>query len=185
LHETRLRIGGPVVAAAELHLDLLTIHPFPDGNGRTARTMEAAELARAGFRSTIFTAVDQRFEVSPRMYVELLDAFGRARICRSACVAGMLIAMATRSYYVLQLFGRYNLRRSAWLCVTRAGETLATIMAPAIHSLSAPRHDQESWAVYRARLPPDALRELNDQCSRMRSERDQDLAPGDDGVVFE
>jgi len=39
----------PVVAASRLHFDLLTIHPFVDGNGRTARLLQNLHLIRDGF----------------------------------------------------------------------------------------------------------------------------------------
>ena len=58
----------PVLAAARLHLELLLIHPFADGNGRTARLASAYLLMRAGFRSTLFTAVEQHFQVDPLGY---------------------------------------------------------------------------------------------------------------------
>ncbi len=39
----------PVVAASHLHFDLLTIHPFADGNGRTSRLVENLHLIGAGY----------------------------------------------------------------------------------------------------------------------------------------
>jgi Fic family protein len=39
----------PVVTASVLHFDLLTIHPFVDGNGRTARLLQNLYLIREGF----------------------------------------------------------------------------------------------------------------------------------------
>src|SRR5947209_128254 len=39
----------PVQVASKLHFDLLTIHPFKDGNGRTARLLENLHLIREGF----------------------------------------------------------------------------------------------------------------------------------------
>ncbi|HEY0382507.1 MAG TPA: Fic family protein [Candidatus Elarobacter sp.] len=39
----------PVRVASTLHFDLLTIHPFKDGNGRTARLLENLHLIREGF----------------------------------------------------------------------------------------------------------------------------------------
>lgn len=39
----------PVAVAARLHFDLLTIHPFKDGNGRTARLLQNLYLIREGY----------------------------------------------------------------------------------------------------------------------------------------
>jgi len=39
----------PVIMAAELHERLVTIHPFVDGNGRTARLIMNLELLRNGY----------------------------------------------------------------------------------------------------------------------------------------
>jgi len=39
----------PVIMAAELHVRLVTIHPFVDGNGRTARLIMNLELLRNGY----------------------------------------------------------------------------------------------------------------------------------------
>jgi len=39
----------PVIAAAELHYNLVAIHPFADGNGRTSRLMMNYHLLRCGF----------------------------------------------------------------------------------------------------------------------------------------
>lgn len=49
---------GPL-AAARLHLELLLVHPFRDGNGRTARLAASWSLIRSGYRSTLLTAVEQ------------------------------------------------------------------------------------------------------------------------------
>src|SRR5690606_21451628 len=42
----------PVVLAAEMHERLVTIHPFIDGNGRTARLVMNLVLMQAGFPIT-------------------------------------------------------------------------------------------------------------------------------------
>lgn len=39
----------PVLRAAELHDNLAAVHPFDDGNGRTARLMMNAVLLQAGY----------------------------------------------------------------------------------------------------------------------------------------
>ncbi len=43
----------PIVYAAHLHQRLLTIHPFLDGNGRTARLLMNLALLQAGYPGTV------------------------------------------------------------------------------------------------------------------------------------
>ena len=58
----------PVERAAQLHSDFVKIHPFIDGNGRTARLLMNLELMRAGFPAAVLP-VEKRLE-----YYEALDA---------------------------------------------------------------------------------------------------------------
>jgi Fic family protein len=60
----------PVELAARVHADFVVIHPFTDGNGRTARLLMNLELMRAGF-PTVIIPVEQR-----AAYYENLDAIG-------------------------------------------------------------------------------------------------------------
>ena len=46
----------PVVFAAEMHLDLVRIHPFADGNGRTARLLTNLILIRDGYPPAMYSA---------------------------------------------------------------------------------------------------------------------------------
>jgi hypothetical protein len=87
------RPGPPAAAAAALHLDMLTVHPYPDGNGRACRLLASALLMRTGYRSTVLTAVEEFFHPAPRRYVELLDRYRFAKICREACILGLIDAM--------------------------------------------------------------------------------------------
>lgn len=61
------------IAAARLHLEVLLIHPFPDGNGRSARLAATWVLLRAGFRSTLLTAVEQHVRVDPWHYIRAFN----------------------------------------------------------------------------------------------------------------
>lgn len=58
----------PLLAAARLHMELLLIHPFSDGNGRTSRLASSWVLLRAGCRSTLLTAVEQHARLIPGSY---------------------------------------------------------------------------------------------------------------------
>ncbi len=49
----------PVEIATEIHARLVTIHPFTDGNGRTARLLMNLHLLRMGYSIAIIPAVDR------------------------------------------------------------------------------------------------------------------------------
>jgi glutathione synthase/RimK-type ligase-like ATP-grasp enzyme len=83
--------------AARLHLDLLSAHPFSDGNGRTSRLMATLVLLRAGYRSTLLTAVEQFFHNDPPRYVAVLESYRRKQICKDACQLRLLEAMRAAS----------------------------------------------------------------------------------------
>jgi len=59
--------GHPIERAARLHVDFVKIHPFVDGNGRTARLLMNFDLMKAGFLPVIFQASDRL------AYYEALD----------------------------------------------------------------------------------------------------------------
>ena len=58
----------PVLRAAQLHLGFVNIHPFVDGNGRTARLLLNLELIKAGYPAIVLP-VQRRLA-----YYEALDA---------------------------------------------------------------------------------------------------------------
>ncbi len=88
----------PVLAAARAHLELVLVHPFTDGNGRTARLLSSLLLIRAGYHSTLFTAVEQHCSENPagyrRAFAELRQSGGRDQV---AWLTAALGAMSARS----------------------------------------------------------------------------------------
>jgi Fic family protein len=61
--------GHPMMIAAEAHLRLVTIHPFVDGNGRTARLLMNLMLIRAGYPPAVI-----RPEIRKAYIDSLVDA---------------------------------------------------------------------------------------------------------------
>ena len=59
--------GHPVERAARLHVDFVKIHPFVDGNGRTARLLMNFDLMKAGYQPVVIRAADRL------AYYEALD----------------------------------------------------------------------------------------------------------------
>lgn len=61
-----------LIMIAEFILDFLAIHPFQDGNGRTARLLSTYLLERSGYHFTRFYPLDQVIMDSRNVYFEAL-----------------------------------------------------------------------------------------------------------------
>src|SRR5213594_1411408 len=61
------------VRAAMAHLNLAAIHPFLDGNGRTARTLHTFVLARDGITAPPFASLDEYLAVNTDKYYKVMD----------------------------------------------------------------------------------------------------------------
>lgn len=62
----------PVLEAGIAHYELVRIHPFTDGNGRTARALAALILAIRGFDTKRFFALDEYYNQDRASYYEAL-----------------------------------------------------------------------------------------------------------------
>lgn len=64
----------PVIQALAAHYHFAAMHPFLDGNGRTARALEALILQRAGLRDTCFIAMSNYYYDEKTAYLEALNS---------------------------------------------------------------------------------------------------------------
>ena len=62
----------PIIQALAAHYHLAAMHPFLDGNGRTARALEALMLQRAGLRDTCFIAMSNYYYDEKNAYLTAL-----------------------------------------------------------------------------------------------------------------
>jgi Fic family protein len=62
----------PLVQALAFHYHLAAMHPFLDGNGRTARAVEALMLQRTGLRDTLFIAMSNYYYEEKNDYLKTL-----------------------------------------------------------------------------------------------------------------
>jgi hypothetical protein len=81
----------PLVRVALLHLNLVAIHPFLDGNGRTARVLSTLELMRSGVRAPELLSVEtylasHRDEYFDRLHTSLGESYQPDRHTASAWV---------------------------------------------------------------------------------------------------
>lgn len=65
---------NPVIEAAVTHYELVRIHPFIDGNGRTARALATLVLVRRDFDTKRFFALDDYYNADRRRYYEALQS---------------------------------------------------------------------------------------------------------------
>ncbi len=66
------REHDPLVQALALHYHLAAMHPFLDGNGRTARAAETLLLQRTGLKDTLFIAMSNYYYEEKTAYLEAL-----------------------------------------------------------------------------------------------------------------
>jgi Fic family protein len=68
------REHDPLIQALALHYHFAAMHPFLDGNGRTARALEALMLQRTGLRDTLFIAMSNYYYEHKVAYLNALNA---------------------------------------------------------------------------------------------------------------
>lgn len=66
---TEFRNHDPLIQALALHYHFAAMHPFLDGNGRTARAVEALMLQRVGLRDTLFIAMSNYYYEEKTQYL--------------------------------------------------------------------------------------------------------------------
>lgn len=63
----------PAVQAALIHFSLAGIHPFKDGNGRTARIAASLAMYRGGYRMPQFTSLEEYWGRHAESYYHAFD----------------------------------------------------------------------------------------------------------------
>jgi Fic family protein len=71
--QTEFRDHDPLVQALALHYHFAAMHPFLDGNGRTARALEALMLRRAGLTDRAFVAMSNYYYDEKPAYLHVLS----------------------------------------------------------------------------------------------------------------
>jgi Fic family protein len=64
----------PLVKAAMVHLNLVSIHPFRDGNGRMARALQTLVLAQDDLLEPAFSSIEEWLGANTRDYYDVLRA---------------------------------------------------------------------------------------------------------------
>jgi Fic family protein len=61
---------------AMTHLNLVMLHPFSDGNGRVARCLQSAVLAKEGIIPAVFSSIEEYIGHNQQAYYEVLAETG-------------------------------------------------------------------------------------------------------------
>lgn len=69
---TEFAAHDPLIQALALHYHFAAMHPFLDGNGRTARALEALLLQRCGLRDSLFIAMSNYYYEEKNAYLSKL-----------------------------------------------------------------------------------------------------------------
>lgn len=70
------QVESPVLKAAMAHLNLTLLHPFADGNGRTARCLQAAVLTKEGIAAPEFSSIEEYIGRNQQEYYKILADTG-------------------------------------------------------------------------------------------------------------
>jgi Fic family protein len=65
-----------MVQAAMVHLNIAMLHPFSDGNGRTARCLQTAVLANEGINAPTFSSIEEYIGRNQQEYYDVLAEVG-------------------------------------------------------------------------------------------------------------
>jgi Fic family protein len=69
-------VESPVLKAAMAHLNIAMLHPFSDGNGRTARCLQTAVLANDGIVAPTFSSIEEYIGRNQQAYYDVLAEVG-------------------------------------------------------------------------------------------------------------
>jgi len=93
---TQFRGHDPLIQALALHYHFAAMHPFQDGNGRTARAVEALMLQRAGLRDSLFIAMSNFYYDEKSDYLKALSAVRASNYDLTPFIRFGLVGIATQ-----------------------------------------------------------------------------------------
>jgi Fic family protein len=116
-------LSAPVLAALA-HVTVSAIHPFADGNGRTARIVASLVMLRGGYRRPEFTSLEEWWGTHPDDYYAAFGVLG-AEWNPSANVTGFVIAhLAAHVAQVEEYEVDHAVQRDIWVALENLAEGL-------------------------------------------------------------
>ncbi len=104
----------PAVAAAWVHVAIAAVHPFLDGNGRTARVLASLAMYRGGFRHTAFTNLEEWWGKNPADYYGAFACLGTEFDPRADVTPFVVDHLTAQMAQVVQLALRQRAEGMLW-----------------------------------------------------------------------
>lgn len=113
----------PPVLAALLHVRLAGIHPFADGNGRTARVLASLAMCRGGYQRPEFTSLEEWWGAHRADYYAAFDCLGEAWRPKADVTPFIAAHVLAQRRQVDALSLRQEVERQVWTAL----EDVATV----------------------------------------------------------
>lgn len=101
LRELRASEKFPIEIAIDSHVELVLIHPFADGNGRSTRLLGTAYLFGSGYRSTLTANLESAFGVFSKRYMHSFRDFQLGQISRNQLRLILALCLFDNSKYAI------------------------------------------------------------------------------------
>jgi Fic family protein len=121
---TRMRSGHQhsAIAAAWIHVAVAAIHPFGDGNGRSARILASLAMYRGGFKLREFTSLEEWWGHHLDEYYDLFQCLGE-EFARSTDVTPFVTGhLKAQLHQVRALDLRTRTEQQIWTAAEEAAE---------------------------------------------------------------
>ncbi|MDP2183713.1 MAG: Fic family protein [Actinomycetota bacterium] len=109
---------APPLSAALAHVRLAGIHPFVDGNGRTARILASLVMYRGGFRLPEFTSLEEWWGAHTQDYYAAFECLGTGWNADADVTPFVLAHVHTQRSQVEALSLRQATERAIWTALT-------------------------------------------------------------------
>ncbi|MDZ4168059.1 MAG: Fic family protein [Coriobacteriia bacterium] len=106
------------VAAAAAHVRMAAIHPFRDGNGRTARVLSSLVMYRGGYRAPQFTSLEEWWGRHVDAYYEAFECLGDSYDEAADVTPFVSAHVAAQATQAEALSLRDTLERALWTVLT-------------------------------------------------------------------
>jgi Fic family protein len=114
----------PAVAAAWIHIAIAAVHPFADGNGRTARVLSSLAMYRGGFRRAEFCSLEEWWGRHRDDYYAAFGCLGRAWRPHADVTPFIRTHVAAQLSQVRALDLRERTTRGVWVALGRVCEEI-------------------------------------------------------------